>query len=377
MILKKIELKNFRNYDKTIIDFDKKINIFTGDNAQGKTNILESIYVLALTKSYRVLVDKNLIKNGNNVCRIKGLINRDGITTNLDIKIGIKEKEVKINNKKIMRLMDYISNLKVIMFCPDNLDIVKGSPGIRRNYLNIELAQISVKYLKILNEYNKILRIRNEYLKIMNNNNIKDKTYYEIVTNNLIERAIKIYLLRKDFVNQINKKIGKIYKNITGQTGIYIQYDSFIDEETANEEQIKNILKAKLTNLFVKEKQQGITLVGPHRDDFSFILNGEDLKIYGSQGQQRIAILALKIAEIGIFKDMTSEYPILLLDDVFSELDKRKVNNILKHINKRIQIIITTTDINLLKDKIVAQAKIFNIKNGLIRVKQEVKKNDK
>ncbi len=372
MILKKISLINFRNYDKTELELANNLNVFVGDNAQGKTNILEGIYVLALTKSHRVLVDSNVIKHGKSNCKIIGTILKKDNEKKLEVSINIKNKIVKINNRKIKKLVNYISNLKVIMFCPDDLEIVKGSPGTRRNYVNIELGQISKKYLTKLNEYNKILRMRNEYLRLISTKNI-DKTYYEIITENLIERAIKIYLMRKEYIENINLFIEKIFRKIAGNGKLYLKYDSFVKLDETNEEKLKEELKNRFNNIYEKEIQQGVTLIGPHRDDILFVLDEKDLKLYGSQGQQRAAVLSLKMAEIDVFYKYTDDYPMLLLDDIFSELDNKKVSNILKYLNDKYQIIITTTDIRNLKKKLLAKAKIFKINNGKIEIIHEVK----
>jgi DNA replication and repair protein RecF len=372
MVLKKIKLINFKNYDKATIELDKKINIFLGENAQGKTNILEGIYVLALTKSHRILVDNNLIKKGEAALKIIGTIENSNTERKLEILISNNEKIVKINDNKILKLTDYISNLNVIMFCPDDLQIIKGSPSIRRDYLNIELGQISNKYLKLLNEYNKILKMRNEYLKLMANRNIENKDYYEIITDNLIERAVKILIVRINFINDINKKLDEIFYNITRKQHLQLRYETNIELLSYDEEYLKNEYNKKFKENFDREIQQGITLIGPHRDDFSFYLNEENLKLYGSQGQQRLSVLSLKITEIEIFKNTTGEYPILLLDDIFSELDKNKINNLFKYIEDKFQTLITTTDIKSIKKKLVNKSKIFLVENGKISIKQEV-----
>ena len=375
MILKKIELLNFRNYEKLDLEFDEKINVFIGDNAQGKTNILESIYVLALTRSHRTTIDENLIRHQFPFCKIKGQIKTKDSLKKMEIIINNKEKEAKINNKKIRKLTNYIANLKVIMFCPDNLDIVKGSPSIRRRYIDIELAQISKRYVTALNEYNKLLKIRNEYLKLMAATNIKDKTYYEVLTNKFIDRAVKIYIERKKFIADINLCISKIYKHITSSGHLFLKYESFSELEISAENELKLKLKEKIDNAFSKEMQQGMSLIGPHRDDIIFYLNEQDVKVFGSQGQQRAAVLALKIAEIEIFKKATNEYPILLLDDVFSEFDKKKINKIFKYVIDGFQTFITTTDIDILKKKVIKRARIYYIKDQKVKLKQEVKEN--
>lgn len=371
MILKKIELYNFRNYSKEIISFSNNINIFVGNNAQGKTNILESIYVLAITKSHRILFDNDLIKRGADFFRIKGEIENQKKTNTLEIVCKDSTKTVKINGNEIKKLSDYISTLNIIMFCPDDLTIIKGPPSVRRNYINVQLGQISKKYIQILSEYNKILKIRNEYLKKIVKKEKNDTRYLDIITDELIKRAIKIYMIRGKFIKDVNKNIASIYKNITGNEGLKIEYKTFpsglnIDEGAEME------LKETFTENYDREIMQGKTLYGPHKDEIIFILNGEDLKTFGSQGQQRTAVISFKIAEISIFKNSTGNYPILLLDDIFSELDSIKTNNLLSYIKGEYQTIMTTTDLKNINKKILNKATVFNTENGKVIKNQEV-----
>jgi DNA replication and repair protein RecF len=372
MKITKLILKNFRNYNSLELNLNDKINIFIGNNAQGKTNILESIYILAITKSHRGFIDDNLIKKGEEFFKITGTIIEDNLDKKMEILLTKKEKKVKINNNEIKKLSDYISNLNIIIFCPDDLDIIKGSPIVRRNFLNIEISQMSNKYIKILNEYNKLLKNRNEYLKIMAINNISDKRYFNVITEKLIDIAIEIYLYRKNFIEKINNNIQNIYSDITLTKNLNIKYNSFIDENIEIN-LLKETLIKKYNDNLKKEMDLGNTLIGPHKDDFIFFIGEEELKKYGSQGQQRAAVLSLKLSEIEIFKEMKSNYPILLLDDIFSELDEIKKNNLIKYINSDFQTIITTTDINDIDDKLIEQAKLYLVDNGKVtEYKKEV-----
>lgn len=366
MILKRISLLNFRNYAKCSISFGNGMNIFVGDNAQGKTNILESIYILALTKSHRNGLDSNLIQFGKELAKIKGTIKIDKIIKDVEIDIYLKEKKVFLNQTEIKKISDYISNLNVIVFTPDDLDIIKGSPSIRRNLLNIQISQISRSYLKTYNEYNKILRTRNEYLKLLYVNHISDLSYFHILTDQLINKAILIYQKRKEYIDQINIQIGDIYKNITGFSNLKIKYEPNIDLENYSSTEIREKLQNKFKSNYKRELMQGMTLYGPHRDDIIYQLSNLDLKVYGSQGQQRIAIIAYKLAEVSIFYEHTKTKPILLLDDIFSEIDTKKKNRLLSYINQDIQSIITTTDLKNIKKKALENASIFEVKNGKI-----------
>ncbi len=369
MYLSKIELSNFRNYKKLKLKLSNHINIFIGNNAQGKTNILESIYVLALTKSHRYGIENNLIQQGFSNGYIKGVIRDNKKVKELEVAFDKTKKKVVINTKEIKKISDYISNMKVIMFCPDDLDIVKGSPQVRRSLLNIQLSQIFDYYVKYLNEYNKILKNRNEYLKTMNTNNYMDKGYLTILNEKLIERAIKIYQYRNQYLSAINDKIGDIFEKISSIKGLVVKYNNNIDLNDYNDDTIIKILSNKLSNNIKREMIQGTTLYGPHRDDFSFYINEDDIRLYGSQGQQRMAIIAFKLAEIEIFKDITGTSPILLLDDIFSELDLKKRQKLIKYLPDDIQTIITTTDLKNIQKKVVENSKIFIVDKGTIKEK--------
>ncbi len=370
MIIKKLNLNNFRNYSRLNLDLNPKMNIFIGENAQGKTNILESICVLALTKTYRYGVEENLISFGKNKAKIVSKVKKNKLINTLEIIIEENNKKIMVNNQEIKKVSDYISNLNVILFTPEDLEIIKGSPNIRRNLINIELSQISKKYLNTYNEYNKILKMRNEYLKLISNSSKENKIYLDIITDKFIEKAIIIYRERKKFIDKINDSINSIYKNITEDDGLKVIYETNISLDNFEEENIKSTLNNKLKNNYQKEVNYGMTLYGPHRDDFSFYLNGNNLKNFGSQGQQKIAVLSFKLSEIDIFKEYSGENPVLLLDDIFSELDIKKRNRLLDYINKDIQSIITTTDLKSIRKKNIEESYIFEIKNKEVERRQ-------
>ena len=371
MYLSKIELKHFRNYKNIKIKLNSHMNIFIGNNAQGKTNILESIYVLALTKSHRYGIENNLIQKNFDYCFIKGTIKDGKKIKDLEIRLDKQKKKFMIDKKEIHKVSEYISNMKIIMFCPDDLDIIKGSPQIRRNLMNIQLSQLFYPYVQYLNEYNKILKSRNEYLKLMSVNNYTDYRYLEILDEKLCERAIKIYQYREKYLNFINQKIRIIFKKITSIDGLSVDYENNIDLTNFNEDEIKNKFSSKLSNNIKREIMQGTTLYGPHRDDFVFYIEQNNMRLYGSQGQQRMAIVAFKLAEIELFKEILGTSPILLLDDIFSELDISTRKKLIQFIPDDIQTIITTTDLKNIQKKIVEKAKIFNVDSG--NITEEVK----
>lgn len=374
MKIKKVELTNFRNYDKLTLEFSDSINIIYGDNAQGKTNILESIYILGITKSFRYGNEIDLIKYGKNNSKITGIINNNGVIKELKVFFSKDEKKVYVNDNPY-KISDYISNMYVILFHPNYLEVISGAPSIRRNLLNIQISQLYKNSIKDINEYNKILKIRNEYLKQLFINNLSDYKYLEVINDKLIEKAVKIYKSRYNYLKEINNYIGKIYKNITSKDGFKIVYQNNIDVINYEEDEIREKFRKKLNDNLKREMAQGVTLYGPHRDDFLFLLDNKDLKIYGSQGQQRVAVIAYKLAEISLFKKVTNTYPILLLDDIFSEIDNRSKNKMLKYIKNTVQTIITTTDINEISVVILNDAKLFKVKNG--KVVEKVAKNER
>lgn len=370
MKISKINLVGFRNYSNISISLGKNMNIFVGDNAQGKTNILEAITILALTKSHRIGSSPNIIMFGKNKCKISGVVKKDKIISKLEIVITDAGKKLSINKTEVRKVSDYISYLNVVVFTPDDLEIVKGSPSVRRNLLNIQLSQLFNDYIKFYNEYNKLLKTRNEYLKILFNNNIADKTYLDIITDKLIEKAIFIYQKRKEYIDYINLYIDNYYSEIGLEKGIKVIYVPNIKFDNYEYETIRKKLKHTFKKNYLKELNYGMTIYGPHRDDFYFEFNNLDLKYYGSQGQQKLAILSFKLAEIPIFKEFCGTKPVLLLDDIFGELDLKKRNKLLRIINLNdIQSIITTTDLRNINKKYVENANIFHVKNGNIERK--------
>lgn len=358
MYIKNLKIINFRKIENIDIELNKNINVFIGNNAQGKTSILNAIYMLALTKFDKNVNDEEIIKKGSLFGKVKGNIKVGKISKKLEVILEKNVKVLRIDGNVCNRVTDYLSNLNVIMFSPDALDIVKKSPCIRRNLMNVELCQLYPSYVKILNEYNKILKIRNEYIR-KNFNNI-NFDYFDVVTSNLIDRAITIMNYRKAFISKLNENISNVYYKIMKQEGLKINYVCNLPCCDKNE-----LVKFYREN-FVNETSQKVTLFGPHRDDFDFYLHDENLKLYGSQGQQRVAILSLKLSEISIFKEVKGYYPIVLLDDIFSELDIEKRRNLLKFIKSNIQFIITTTDVKNISSKILNKASVFNLKDGKI-----------
>lgn len=372
MVLNSIEISQFRNYNHLDLKLKDGINIIYGDNAQGKTNLLESIYVLGLTKSHRSFIDNTLIKDGMKVAKLKGSLKVDILPTNLEIIINSTNKKLKIDQNEIKRVSDYISKMNIIIFYPEDLELIKGSPSIRRRFLNLELSQLNSNYLNIYNEYSKIVKIRNEYLKKINKGMNIDDNYFNILNQYLIDKGIYIYKERKKFIELLNNNGKTVFENLSGLDNFNIKYKTSINLDDFNEKEWKKLLEDKFEKLRLVEIKLGVTLIGPHRDDFEFYIDNSNLKNYGSQGQQRMAVLAIKLSEISIFKQLKNTNPILLLDDVFSELDDNKKNNLLYYIKEDIQTIITTTDLKNIDKSILNKAKLIEIDNGqIINIQEE------
>ena len=252
------------------------------------------------------------------------------------------------------------------MISPEDIEVIKGSPQIRRNLLNIELSQISKEYIEIYNEYNKLLKMRNDYLKILQTNSIADFRYLDIITDKLVERAIFIYQSRKKIIDFINDKITDIYNNIISIDGLKVKYVPNIDLVDYDSE----ALRKKVKHTFYKNRQKeitlGMTVYGPHRDDFEFCIENNNIKYFGSQGQQKLAVIAFKLAFLQLLEEQLGKTPVLLLDDVFSELDKKRKNKLIEYINDAGQVIITTNDIRDINKKKIKSSKIFEIKDKKI-----------
>ena len=334
MWIKNIKIKNFRNYNQEEINLEKNINIFYGKNAQGKTNIIESIFLCSLGKSFRAKKDNEMIKlnEENAIVEIEyEKSDRDG---KIKIEIGNK-KNIYLNGIKIKKLSELLGNLNIVIFTPDDINILKGGPQNRRRFLDIMISQLRPNYMHILNLYLKTIEQRNKYLRQIKEEH-KDENLLEIWDEKLAEYAVKIYEYRKEFIEKIIKKINIIHKNITnGEEQIELEYITECD----NKEKYLQLLKERRKLDIIK----GFTTKGIHRDDFVIYINKKEIKIFGSQGQNRTAMLSLKLAELQVIYDEIGEYPILLLDDFMSELDRTRRKNFLENIEGT-QVIITGTE---------------------------------
>ena len=353
MYIKKVKLENFRNYYLQEINLDKKINNIFGDNAQGKTNILEAIFVCSLGKSFRTNQDKELINIDKDNAKIEieySKKDRDG-----KIKLELNDKKIFfLNDIKEKKVSDILGKIYVVLFTPEDIGILKNDPSKRRKFLNIMISQLRPMYIHILNKYNKTLEQRNNYLKQIKYEN-KSKEVLDIWDEQLVELGIKIYNYRKEFIEKINNKIKKIHLLTTeNKENIEIKYKSNIINAEKYSEKIKEFRNIDI--------QKGYTNIGVHRDDFEIFINDKDASIYGSQGQQRSSIISLKLAEAETIYDEIEEYPIILLDDFMSELDKNRIKGFIKNIKDN-QVIITSTEKIILEKN---EIKYYNVKNAKI-----------
>ena len=374
MRIKSLKLLYFRNYLSMNIDVHPSLNVLVGNNANGKTNIIESIFCLALGRSYRTKSDSECIMFGETATAMSCVVNKND--KNLDIMLGIsnKGKSAKIAGVKKTKLTDFVGELNVVLFSPEDLQLVKGSPSLRREFINREFYQFSRIYHKYYLMYQHLLKQRNSYLKDMRKNP-KDEmslAYLETLTSQLAKVAIYITKERVSFVQDISELTYKNMMNISnGQESLKIRYKSSvleslniadITDEGFTEENLTKVMMKK----FFDDIMRGSTKIGPHQDDLEFYINDLDAKMYASQGQQRSIVLSLKLAEINYLKSKTGTYPVLLLDDVLSELDKNRQLKLLDAINENVQTFITTPSISDIKEDLLKKAKVFKIEDGNI-----------
>jgi len=357
MIIKSIELADYRNYDSLELNFDKGTNILYGNNAQGKTNILEAIYVAATTKSHKGSKDKEIVNFEKEEAHIRTYLEKEGVETRVDMHLRkSKSKGIAIDGQKIKKAADLLGLCNVVFFSPEDLGIIKNGPSERRRFVDMELCQLDSFYLYNLNHYNKIINQRNKLLKDMYMNPDLKETL-NIWDMQLVSYGSKIIERRKLFVEHLNDIIYDIHKKLSGdKEELIIKYEPDVEIED-----FENKLKYS-QDRDIKTK---MTSVGPHRDDFCFMIGNIDIRKYGSQGQQRTAALSLKLSEIELVKKITKDTPILLLDDVLSELDSNRQNYLLNSIGD-IQTIITCTGLEEFVNNRFEIDRVFKVTNGTV-----------
>ena len=351
MYIEKIKLNNFRNYENLEINLNKNINIIYGDNAQGKTNILEAIFLCSFGKSFRTTKEKEMIKFNEDKTLVEIFYQKKDRDGKIKIEIGNK-KQINLNGIKIKKLSELLGNVNIVIFTPDDINILKDGPANRRRFLDMMIGQLRPNYVYNLNMYLKTIEQRNNYLRQIREEN-KPEEMLEIWDEKLAEYGEKIYIYRKEFIEKLLRKINIIHKEITDE------------KEELKIEYLSNCSSKEVYMKMLKERRKldiikGFTTKGVHRDDFVIYINGKEVNIYGSQGQNRTVVLSLKIAELNVIYDEIGEYPILLLDDFMSELDEKRRKNFLNNI-KNTQVILTGTEkINLTN----LDYNVYNIKNG-------------
>lgn len=369
MYIERLELEHFRNYEKLKVDFNKHVNIIIGNNAQGKTNLVESIYLLAFGKSFRTSNDHELIKMNDKFTHVTGFVEKTERSTRIDFTYNVKlKKEIKVNEIPLKKLGELMGHFNVVIFSPEDLQLIKGTPAIRRRYIDKSIAQIFPNYYHLLVEYNKILKQRNNLLKqyLMKG---KD-SLIDIFDEQLSSVGSKIMVYRLDFLKKLQIIANRVHFEISHKNeDLHINYVStYLPKNLEDSEVYDKIYEEMLINLRSKldhDIRRGYTSVGPHRDDLSFLINNIEGKKFGSQGQVRTLALSLKLSEITIIKESLNESPILILDDVLSELDHSRQNQLVKFISD-IQTFITTTEINNILSENIEDAKIIQINNGTI-----------
>lgn len=357
MIVKSIELQNFRNYKEAGIFFDEGTNIFYGDNAQGKTNILEAIYMSGSTKSHKGSRDREVILFGEEEAHIKTVVVRSQKEYQIDMHLKKnRSKGIAVNRIPIKKAADLFGILNMVFFSPEDLNIIKNGPSERRRFLDFELCQLDKIYLSDLTKYNKILNQRNKLLKdLVYHPDLKDTlSVWDI---QLAETGKKIIAGRKKFIQELNEIVHGIHYRISGEKEeLLIKYEP-------NTEEL--FFEDALNRAMTRDFKLCQTSVGPHRDDFLFSVKDVDIRKYGSQGQQRTAALSLKLSEIQIVKKTIHDTPILLLDDVLSELDSNRQNYLLNNISD-IQTMITCTGLDEFVRNRFQINRVFQVMNGQV-----------
>lgn len=362
MQINSVEICNFRNYENAKLEFHERTNVLYGDNAQGKTNILESVFVCGTTKSHKGSKDKELIRIGEEEAHIRLLLTKKGISHKIDMHLRKnKSKGIAIDGIPIRRSSELMGLINIIFFSPEDLRIIKNGPAERRRFVNMELCQLDKMYLHDLGEYNKILNQRNKLLKqISFQPSLKDTL--DVWDMQLVDYGNKLILRRKEFVKQLKDIVYQINQKLTGgKEHLSVCYEPDVEE---------NDFEYKLKNSAEKDLRTFTTNVGPHRDDLCFLNGDIDLRKYGSQGQQRTCALSLKLAEIELVKQLIGDEPILLLDDVLSELDRSRQNYLLDSIHD-IQTIVTCTGLEEFIDSRLTLDRVFRVVNGTVNLENQ------
>ena len=357
MYIESIELQNYRNYSELHMEFSQGTNILCGDNAQGKTNILESVYVCCTTKSHRSSKDRELIRFGEDESHIKLQVKKDGVPYRIDMHLKKnKPKGVAVNGIPIRRASELFGIVNVVFFSPEDLNIIKNGPAERRRFIDLELCQLNKLYVHSLVQYNRVVTQRNKLLKELSFHPEYEPTL-DVWDAQMVQYGREVMEYRREFIEELNGIIGSIHRQLSGEKEeLRIDYEP----NSAPEEFERELMQGRAQDI-----RQKTSLTGPHRDDISFLINGIDIRKFGSQGQQRTTALSLKLAEIEIVKKLVRDYPILLLDDVLSELDSSRQNQLLAGIG-HIQTVITCTGLDEFVNHRFPIDKVFRVTAGTV-----------
>ena len=364
MIVKQMELHNFRNYKSLCLPLSEQVNIFYGDNAQGKTNILESIYVCSTTKSHKGSKDKEMIRLGEEEGHLRMNFEKKGIPHRIDMHLKKnKTKGVAIDGIPIRKSSELFGMMNVVFFSPEDLSMIKNGPGERRRFMDMELCQLNPMYLYYLSNYNKALNQRNQLLKQITTQPSLKETL-EIWEDQLVEYGTQLIKSRTNFIIELNELVREIHCSISGgKESLTLCYEP----STTAEDFKQKLRKSREQDLFRKS-----TVYGPHRDELSFFIEAQNLKLFGSQGQQRTAALSLKLAELELVKQKIGENPVLLLDDVLSELDRKRQHHLLDRM-EGIQTLITCTGLEEFVGDRQKFNHIFHVINGMVNETEEIR----
>ena len=374
MYLDHFVVQNYRNLEKIDTKFDPNVNIFIGKNAQGKTNLLEAIYFLALTRSHRTNTDKELIHFGSDYANIMGKVYKSQVNVNLRVLITKKGKKVWINRIEQPKLSKYVGQLNAILFSPEDLELIKGAPALRRKFMDQEFGQINSEYLFFASKYRQVLAQKNNYLKKLAKGQAKDQIFLDVLSDQLAGIAAEIISRRFKFLEYLSNFASEAYEHISlASEKLTIAYRPSISgiKSSDSTEEIYHKVLHNFQKTKIMEMKKGTTLSGPHRDDIEFKLNDRNAHLYASQGQQRSIALSIKLAEIQLVYHLTDEYPLLLLDDVMSELDHGRQSALLNYIHGKTQTFITTTDLEGISWEIIKKPKIYHIQSGKISLEKE------
>ncbi|MGJ3757389.1 DNA replication/repair protein RecF [Limosilactobacillus fermentum] len=373
MILQELQLSHYRNYEELAVTFAPGINVLIGENAQGKTNLLEAIYLLAFTKSHRTAKDRELIGWHQKLARVSGVVERASGRLPLEVQISTSGKRVKVNHLFQKRLSTYVGNLNVVLFAPEDLALVKGAPVNRRQFMDMEFGQMSSKYLYNVSRFNQQLAQRNAYLRQFKYGQQSDRILLGVITDQLASVGGEVVVARQQLVKRLGKWAAELHHHISKQKEeLSLQYVSQVevDDQTTEEEAVAQLRRLYSENE-EREIEHGTSLIGPQRDDIHFIVNGQNVQRFGSQGQQRTTALAFKLAEIDLMKEQTGEYPLLLLDDVLSELDDDRQTHLLTAIQDKVQTFITTTSLSGVARQLIHHPTIFTIQSGTLTKEED------